>query len=269
MSRNTRKIDGFTVIDLLVVVAIFGLAAGLLLPAIQQARGQDDQTKTMNNLKNCARAVELSHDQFRRFPPYYGPYGPKMTAFSFHYHLLPFVDHIDVYGQEKLDPKAIVPEYLSPMDPTQIDKGAGAADFPVNIRLYYTKGGLGVLSPRTALIYPKIPTTFEDGVSTTLLFATKYMKCGKDGGSLWADTNAVDSITAATFGVSMGLWQSAPKREACDPKAGTAVSFNDKAIQVAMCDSSVRTVAVGISAATWQAVHTPGADDTPGKDWDQ
>ena len=103
----------------------------------------------------------------------------------------------------------------------------------------------------------------------TLLFATKYMNCG-NGGSRWMDPgdNGPTSLTAATFGSSFGLWQAAPAREKCLPAEGTAQSFTTQAIQVAMCDASVRSVSVGISQATWQAVHTPGADDEPGKDWD-
>ncbi len=269
MLASTRKSDGFTVIELMVVVVIVGLSTGLVLPAIQQARGKADEITSINNIKNCAIAVHNAQDQFGKFPTYYGTYGGKKTPASFHTHLLPFLDQGPLYAQEKPDPKAVVPAFLSPMDPTHLDKGAGAANYPVNLRIFYTGGGTVALSPPTALIYPKMPGSFPDGVSNTLLFATKYMKCGREGGSMWADTNAVDSITAATFGASMGLWQSAPKREACDPKAGTAVSFSDKSILVALCDGSVRSVGVGLSAATWQAVHTPGAGDVQGKDWDQ
>jgi hypothetical protein len=67
----------------------------------------------------------------------------------------------------------------------------------------------------------------------------------------------------------MQLWQSAPSQAACDPLAGTAVGFRPQSIQVALCDASVRSVSVGISQATWQAVHTPIAGDVVGPDWDK
>jgi hypothetical protein len=66
----------------------------------------------------------------------------------------------------------------------------------------------------------------------------------------------------------MALWQAAPRKEKCDPLKGTAVSFTPYNIQVAMCDASVRSVSINISPATWQAVHTPGANDSIGADWD-
>ncbi len=158
------------------------------------------------------------------------------------------------------------------MDPTITENGANACNFPVNIRLYYNQGGAGKLTSEETkdLIYPKMPGAFPDGVSATLLFATKYMHCGSTGGSRWLDpgNNAPTSLTAATFGSSFGLWQAAPAQASCRPADGTAQSFTTESIQVAMCDASVRTVSVGISQATWQAVHTPGGNDVPGKDWE-
>ncbi len=128
--------------------------------------------------------------------------------------------------------------------------------------------GSGRCHPKPRSIYPKMPDSFPDGLSVTLLFATKYHHCGPNGGSLWADTNALSSPNAATFGASMALWQPAPTQAACNPTSGTAVSFNVQSIQVAMCDASVRSVGSGISSATWQAVHTPGGADVAGPDWE-
>jgi hypothetical protein len=223
----------------------------------------------MNNISQCAKATQLAHDNNKKFPPYYGIYSSKDTPFSFHTHLLPFVDQGPLYNQKIPDPRATVPSYLSPLDPTRSADGAGAANFPVNLRLYYTDGGVGTLSTGANLIYPRIPNTFKlDGTSNTLLFATKYQNCGMNGGSMWADTNAPNSPTAATFGASMALWQMAPVQTACDPTAGTAVSFTVQSIQAAMCDAGARNVSTGLSAATWQALHTPSAGDVVGPDWE-
>jgi hypothetical protein len=114
-----------------------------------------------------------------------------------------------------------------------------------------------------------MPNSFPDGTSNTLLLATKYMVCA-NGGSFWADPNgnAQNSPTAAHFGFSMAKWQVAPTQAQCNPLQGTAVSFGPQNIQVALCDASVRSVAVNISPATWAAVHTPGANDVVGPDWD-
>jgi type II secretory pathway pseudopilin PulG len=266
--RGFRANRAFTVVEVVLVLAVVVTASGLIMPAVQQSREAADRTKTLNNLSHCAKAVHLSHDNNRKFPPYYGPYAAKAAAYSFHTHLLPYVDQGELYKQEAPDPEAVVAMFVSPMDATQTDKGAGAANYPVNLRLFYTKGGLGTLAIGDNLIYPRMPQTFQqDGTSNTLMFATKYQHCGKIGGSLWADTNAASSPTAATFGGSMALWQKAPKQAACNPTAGTAVSFTLPNIQLAMCDASVRNLSATVSAATWQAAQTPSAGDILGTDW--
>jgi hypothetical protein len=269
-TTNVRGRPGFALRDLLVLLVVMVTMLGGVSCSVSRTRGDSARTATMNNLSQCAKAAHLGHDQFKKFPPYFGPYWEKPESRTFHVHLLPYVDQAPLFNNP--DPAGIVPVYLSTMDPTQTGNGANGCNFPVNLRLYYDQGGLGALTSleNKNLIYPKMPGSFPDGVSATLLFATKYMNCGVNGGSRWFDpgNNGPNSLTAATFGASMGLWQAAPSRDKCDPSVGTAQSFATQAIQVAMCDASVRSVAVGLSQATWQSVHTPGGNEK-GSDWDQ
>jgi hypothetical protein len=275
--RRRAKIALRQLLILIALIAMIVTGIGVLVPPTQRISDENmSRTTIYNNLSQCAKAVHLAHDNNKKYPPYYGPYAALNAASpaSFHTHLLPFVDQAPLYNQFVNEPgsltTAAVPPYLSSLDPTQDNNGAGACNFAVNLRLYYDKGGLGTLTSGTALIYPRMPRTFTDGTSNTLLFATKYMHCGGTGGSMWCDPgkNAIDSPMAATFGASMKLWQLAPSKAACDPTAGTAVSFTPQRIVVAMCDTSLRTPSVGLSQATWQALHTPGAGDPIGRDWD-
>jgi prepilin-type N-terminal cleavage/methylation domain-containing protein len=297
MSKARMRVRaGFTLIELLVVIAIIAILIGLLVPAVQRVREAAARTATMNNLSQNAKAVHLSHDNNKKFPPYFGPYGGAVAGMTFHSHILPFVDQLTLYqyvaGLKQIpngvDVKASeVPSFLSTMDPTAGQKAAngsltnGICNFPVNLRLFCANGGVGqlvVATPNQQPIYPRMPNTFQlDGTSNTILFATKYGSCGS-GGSVWSDPNgnSANSPTGATFGFAagglptagMGLPQAAPQPNQCKLD-GTPVAFNPQTIQLAMCDGSTRNQSLGIQSLTWQAVLTPSAGDPIGPDWDQ
>ena len=70
MVAFSRK-PAFTLVELLVVIAVIGILIGLLLPAVQAAREAARRLSCVNNLKQISLAIINYHDQMRRFPSGY------------------------------------------------------------------------------------------------------------------------------------------------------------------------------------------------------
>ena len=103
---HARSRAGMTLIELLVVIAIIAVLAGLLLPAILQARGAGRKIQCEGNLKQLAQAVQGFHQRNDCLPAYWGSMkgggGEKFGGWLMH--LLPdleqqaFYDAVPVFS---------------------------------------------------------------------------------------------------------------------------------------------------------------------------
>ena len=89
---------GFTLIELVVVIAIIAVLIGLLLPAVQKVREAASRMKCANNLRQLGLAAHNYHDVHQHLPPAIGYYPPAAGAFGgYFFHLLPYAEQDNLY----------------------------------------------------------------------------------------------------------------------------------------------------------------------------
>lgn len=110
ISHRREKNRGFTIVELLVIIAIVALAVGLVIPAIQQVREASRKTQCMMNLKTVGAAFIEHHDIHGNYPT--GGWGErwigdpergfdKKQPGGWAFNILPFLNHDSLYNLGK------------------------------------------------------------------------------------------------------------------------------------------------------------------------
>src|SRR3954466_9243849 len=103
--RQARIERGFTLIELMVVIALLGLMVALLLPAIQSARESSRSTVCRNNLKQIGTALINYETVHKHFPKGAEGYFDRMLSpapmygLSWWARILPFLEQAEIADQ--------------------------------------------------------------------------------------------------------------------------------------------------------------------------
>src|SRR5262245_50482143 len=104
LMKRSQKETGFTLVELLLVIAIIGTLVALVMPAIQSARESARRSSCVNNLKQIGLATSNYEATHKDFPPgavwgRWDPKGKERLQGTFLMYVLPYIEQSVIYNE--------------------------------------------------------------------------------------------------------------------------------------------------------------------------
>lgn len=271
---------GFTLLELIVVVAIIAVLIGLLLPAVQKVRMAAAKMDGANKLKQIGLAIHNYADGNNGVAPVAHHDTPFML-------ILPYLDHGDYYKQVQDGTRPVSSEYVmrpyrSPADPSLADprSSEGPASYAYSAIMFIADGN-GRRPPDA------LANWCPDGASNTIMLTEHYaFFCGQSQTDFfWLKRSSptvfstpfgprtlrrssfadVGDVAPGTADASAVTFQVRPAIADCDPRI-PQTPFS-AGLLVGLADGSVRMLNPNISPGTFWAAVSPAGGEVLGSDW--
>jgi prepilin-type N-terminal cleavage/methylation domain-containing protein/prepilin-type processing-associated H-X9-DG protein len=184
---------GFTMIELLVAMAVIGVLVALLMPAVQSARASARRITCRNQARQLGLALHLYHDGYLCFPPgsyVMGPSFPIQSGWGWGAMILPSVEQNSLYRQIDFGRgtavggnlsliAASIPLWRCPAEVAAETILAVPIDGhpPFDLASGNYCGSEGILSAMSCVRMANI----RDGASQTLLLGERMVQAGDNG----------------------------------------------------------------------------------------
>jgi len=262
--RRTRH--GFSLVEMLVVIAVVGVLTALLLPAIQRARESARRTVCQSNLRQVGLALIAFHEAQKSYPAgcieRRPAGGVTQRQLSWCVWLLPYLDQMHTYEaldlatpydsvQNRAAASQIIPVFLCPstrrLNATRqgqrTDDGLAATDYGgLNAAV-----GPGLAANNGMMIFDKKLTMRDvrDGLSQTIIVAEDTGR-GTVQDSQWINGENIFDVSATINTLQHNeIWS----------------DHTDSAMAL-MCDGTVRTLERQISLGVLRALCTRNNKDS-------
>jgi type II secretory pathway pseudopilin PulG len=262
-AANGERRSGFTLMQLLVVLAVLIFLAGMLLPGVAQMRQMAMRTQALNNLKQLGLAIHNCNSTYGRLPPTVGKFPNDKSEGTLFFYLLPFVEQDEIYRNAQGNvwhggtAAKVVKVFLNPADasgpPDHVYRGALAtSSFAANWMAFGTKGA-------------RIPATFPDGTSNTIAFGERYQMCNGQPNA-WG-YHGLYYWTPTFMRYSEAHFQVAPdaNTKECDVRLAQS-PFRD-GMCAGIADGSARLLGRNLSDLTYYLACNPADGQPLGTDW--
>ncbi|MGL4941624.1 MAG: DUF1559 domain-containing protein [Thermoguttaceae bacterium] len=207
MAMQTRR--GFTLVELLVVIAIIGMLAGLMLPAVQQAREAGRRAQCINNIRQNGLAI-LNYENARNTYPGYAQFvNDEKLSVPWNTMILAYIEQTTLWEQISqgniTNDGLLIGAFLCP---SSGNTTSGSSDYVANCGAKDEGhfGGVDNDAKRAFAVFFEHRKQFLDGKSP-----------GKVNSSYISQNNGTSQTLMLSENIDAGPWTSVPYTAGTEP----------------------------------------------------